>query len=136
VVSGSRYLGGPETGPDGRPPAERREINRIITGRLNERLGLALTDAFCGFKAFRVEALRRLDLNEPGYAFPLQFWVQAAAHGLRIVETPVRLIYNDPNRSFGAHLDDADRRLRHYLEVFERELARFPDKFPAPAAVR
>jgi dolichol-phosphate mannosyltransferase len=137
VVSGSRYLDGPAGEPGaGQAPADRRQINRVITQHINERLGLALTDAFCGFKAHRVEALRRLDLNEPGYAFPLQFWVQAAAHGLRIIETPVPLIYNDPNRSFGGSLDNAPLRQRHYLEVFERELARFPDKFPAPTAVR
>ena len=137
VVSGSRYLDGPAGEPGaGQPPADRREINRVMTQHINERLGLALTDAFCGFKAHRVEALRRLDLNEPGYAFPLQFWVQAAARDLRIIETPVPLIYNDPNRSFGGSLDNAPLRLRHYLEVFERELARFPDKFPTPAAAR
>jgi dolichol-phosphate mannosyltransferase len=136
VVSGSRYMGpADQGGAAGAPPADRREINRVITQQVNGRLGLKLTDAFCGFKAFRVAALRRLELNEPGYAFPLQFWVQAAARGLRIVETPVRLIYNDPNRSFGAHLDNPDLRLRHYLEVFERELAKFPDKFPVPVQV-
>jgi dolichol-phosphate mannosyltransferase len=136
VISGSRYLVGP--GPAGgadTPPADRRQINQVVTRQVNQRLGLALTDAFCGFKALRVAALRKLELDEPGYAFPLQFWVQAAAHDLRIIETPVRLIYNDLNRSFGALLDNAQVRQRHYLQVLERELARFPDRFPAPAPV-
>ena len=56
--------------------------------------------------------------------FPLQFWVQAVAHGLRVDEIAVPRIYVDPNRSFGADLDDADRRLALYRQTFERELVR------------
>ena len=64
-----------------------------------------------------------------GYAFPVQFWVQSAAHGLRVREVPVRLIYNNPNRSFGGPLDDAGHRLEYYRRVFEDELAKFPGRF-------
>jgi len=125
VVSGSRYMAQhPENDP---PPPDRRAINREITGELNERLGLGLTDAFCGFKAYRVSALSRLSLDVPGYAFPMQFWVQAVAHGLRIGEVPVRLIYNDATRSFGGPLDDSAHRITHYREVLEREMARCRD---------
>lgn len=122
IISGSRYLR--PVGQDDVPPPDRRRINSTITWLLNETLGLTLTDAFCGFKAHRVAAMRRLALNVPGYAFPLQLWVQVVRAGLRVRELPVRLIYNDPNRHFGGELDDPDRRLRHYLDVFERELAR------------
>ena len=127
VISGSRYLERDLNGDH--PPEDRRSINATITETLNDRLGLKLTDAFCGYKAYRVRAIRGLDLDEAGYAFPLQFWVQAVAHGLRIREIPVRLIYKDPNRSFGGTLDDPNRRLKHYLNVFEAELAKYPDKF-------
>ncbi len=101
---------------------------------INERLGLSLTDAFCGFKAYRASALTKLHLDVDGYALPMQVWVQAAANDLRITEVPIRLIYKDPNRSFGGPLDNADLRLRHYREVFERELAKFPGRFGEPAA--
>ncbi len=134
VISGSRYLGSDRCGDP--PPPDRREINATMTELVNDRLGLSITDAFCGFKAYRVEALKKLELDEGGYALPLQFWVQAAANDLRIVELPVRLIYNDPNRSFGGPLDDPVHRLRHYRQVFEAELARFPDKFAATCGVR
>jgi dolichol-phosphate mannosyltransferase len=129
VISGSRYLKDQRCGDP--PPEERRRINTAITDLVNRRLGFRLTDAFCGFKAYRVGALKKLDLSEPGYAFPLQFWVQAAAHGLRVTEIPIRLIYNDPNRSFGGPLNDADHRLMHYMNVLETELARFPRRFDA-----
>ena len=124
IISGSRYLGPFED--NGSPPADRRAINRIITGLLNERLGLRITDAFCGFKAYRVSALSHFHITVPGYGMPLQLWVQAVRAGLRIVELPVRLIYNDPSRHFGGHLDDPRTRLRHYLDVLNTELAAPP----------
>jgi len=121
VVSGSRYL--QIFDGDSLPPADRRRINVEVTQQLNDRLGLNLTDAFCGFKAYRTAALEKLDITDPGYAMPLQLWVQAAARGLKIVEFPVPLIYLDEERSFGGSLDDANRRRAYYQEVIDRELA-------------
>ena len=139
IISGSRYL--VELPEDDAPPRERRGINAKITAEINERLGdrlvevggVRLTDAFCGFKAHRVEALKKLDLTEDGYAFPMQLWVQVAAAGLRVLEIPTRLIYNDPNRSFGGELDDAGIRLAHYRLVLHCELRRHAVRLPASA---
>jgi hypothetical protein len=61
--------------------------------------------------------MRKLCLDIPGYAFPMQLWPQVAHHRLRVTEIPVRLIYNDPTRHFGGMLDDATNRLNHYLDV-------------------
>jgi dolichol-phosphate mannosyltransferase len=134
VISGSRYLLAP--GPGQAPPAQRRAINLAITqeinARLSSRLGL-LTDAFCGFKAYRVASLESLELGEDGYAFPMQFWAQAAARRLRVRELPVRLIYNDPDRSFGAALDDPGVRLAHYRGVLHAELLRLREDLPRAA---
>jgi dolichol-phosphate mannosyltransferase len=122
VVSGSRYL--QHFASDSLPPADRRKINMQLTAELNRRLGLKLTDAFCGFKAYRAEALEKLNIQEMGYAMPLEVWVQIAAAGLAVVELPVPLIYLDEKRSFGGALDDADTRLDYYYRVVERSLAR------------
>jgi len=121
VVSGSRYLR--LFDGDSPPPEDRMRINRQITEELNSALGLRLTDAFCGFKAYRVASLDRLRLTEDGYAMPIEFWVQAASLGLRIIEEPVPLIYLDPRRSFGGALDDAEKRLAVYQKVLTRSLA-------------
>jgi len=121
IVSGSRYLA--RFDGDSPPPEMRRYINRIITCELNAALGFHLTDAFCGFKAYRVEALRRLRLKETGYAMPLELWVRAAELELEILELPVPLIYLDERRSFGGALDDAETRLAAYREVLQRSLA-------------
>jgi|GEM_PF-42625 len=142
IVSGSRYLVIDET--TGPPPAARRRINEQITREINKRLGLRLTDAFCGFKAYRVQALARLRLTETGYAMPLELWVQAAYHGLRVVERPVPLVYLDESRSFGGALDDASTRLAYYREVIDRAIHACEDRGPAsqqaasrqPAAAR
>lgn len=131
VVSGSRYLSRfPE---DDAPPDDRRRINACIAAELEERLGLRLTDAFCGYKAYRVASCAALDLDVDGYDFPMQFWVQAIAAGLRVEELPVRLIYNDPSRSFGGPLDDPGSRLAHYRATLERELRRCAGRLPARA---
>jgi glycosyltransferase involved in cell wall biosynthesis len=122
VISGSRYLSAQMRSDDA--PADRRAINRTITEEVNATLGLRLTDAFCGFKAYRANACAKLALTVDGYDFPMQFWVQAAAHRLRIGELAVPRIYHDPNRSFGGELDDPSVRLAAYRDTFRRELRR------------
>jgi dolichol-phosphate mannosyltransferase len=121
IVSGSRYL--KQFPGDTPPPAARRRINEQITDLVNQRLGLHVTDAFCGFKAYRASALARLDITEPGYAMPLQLWVQAARAKMKIIELPVPLIYLEEPRSFGGSLDDAATRLAYYHTVIDRSLA-------------
>ncbi len=122
IVSGSRYL--KQYRGDDSPPPERLFINRRITSQLNDRLGLNLTDAFCGFKAYRTSALRQLSITDDGYAMPLELWVESAAAGLRVIEIPVPLIYLDLNRSFGGSLDHAETRLRYYNQVLDKAIDR------------
>jgi dolichol-phosphate mannosyltransferase len=131
VISGSRYLRASEF--DDHPPGDRRHINQLITRDLNERLGIALTDSFCGFKAYRTQALDRLALDVDGYDFPMQFWPQAIARGFVIREIPVRLIYNDPNRTFGGPLNDPERRLAVYRRTLQREIVRLREELPEGA---
>ncbi len=121
IVSGSRYL--QVFNGNSLPPPERQNVNRIVTQELNERFGLHLTDAFCGFKAYRVCALKRLNIVETGYAMPLELWVKAAAAGMKVVELPVPLVYLDEKRTFGGNLDDAQIRLEYYRLTIERAAA-------------
>ncbi len=128
IASGSRYLD-PRIGGD-KPPADRRALNEEMTGRLRALTGYAITDAFCGFKAYRAEALRKMELTEPSYGLPLQVWVQAAHHRMRVVEIGVPRIYKNPKRRFWGGLDDVDVRRRYYEEVLEREVVRWPLSLP------
>ncbi len=124
IVSGSRYLR--DFRQDTLAPQDRQRINHDITAELNTRFGLHLTDAFCGFKAYRREALERLHPTEPGWGMPLQLWVQAACARLRILEVGVPRLYIDPNRSFGNGLDDAAERLAYYRRVIAAAEAECP----------
>jgi dolichol-phosphate mannosyltransferase len=121
IVSGSRYL--KQFDGDSRPPEARRKINEQITAEINARLGLHLTDAFCGFKAYRVSKLPQLMTRDTGYAMPLELWVRAAHAKLRIVELPVPLIYLPEERSFGGSLDDAQTRVNYYRQVLDQSMA-------------
>lgn len=122
IASGSRYL--PESPVDGVAPPSRQDVNRRVTAAINAVTGWSLTDAFCGFKAYRRSALEAMRLSEPGYGMPLELWAEAYRAGLCVVELPVDRIYFDGDRSFGQDLDDPDRRLGYYLRVWERSLAK------------
>lgn len=117
IVSGSRYLR--DFRQDTPAPTDRRSINATITEELNQRYGLNLTDAFCGFKAYRVEALRQLAITETGWGMPLQLWVQAVRLGLRVKEIGVPRLYLDPNRAFGGVLNDPTERLAYYRGILQ-----------------
>ncbi len=124
LISGSRYLR-PEMEGD-LPPGDRRTINATLTTVINDLFKVTLTDTFCGFKAHRVSAMRKVKLTQTGYAFPMQLWPQVFGNRLRVTEIPVKLIYNDPTRHFGGALDDAGHRLQHYLDVLCAEVKKLP----------
>lgn len=120
IASGSRFLLPFNVGKD--VPAERYAINMEITKIIRRITKYQLTDAFCGFKAYRVEALKKMNLTEHGYGMPLQLWIQAWRLGLRILEVPVKLIYSDMTVRFAGRLNDPAIRLAYYKKVIEKEL--------------
>lgn len=127
IVSGSRYLD--PAMPGDSPPPDRYRLNQEFVARLRAVTGYALTDAWCGFKAYGVAALGRLQLTEASYGMPLQVWVQAAYHRLRVIELAVARIYKNPHRRFWGGLDDVETRRAYYLKVLEAEVARWlPDR--------
>lgn len=127
IVSGSRYLD--PTVPGDPAPPDRAQLNREFTGHLRAITGFDITDAWCGFKAYRTGALALFDLTEPSYGMPLQVWVQAAYHRLTVRELPVARIYKNPERKFWGGLDDMPARRTYYLGVLEAEVARWlPEK--------
>lgn len=121
IISGSRYL--PTSSSVGVAPPQRQAINVRVTKMINEATGWELTDSFCGFKAYRMEALEGMTLTEPGYALPLELWARAYWRGLVVREIPVERIYCDHNRSFGPGLDDGEARFSYYVDVWRRAMA-------------
>ncbi len=131
IVSGSRYLR--DFHQDSVAPHDRRYINQQITSELNARYGLQITDAFCGFKAYRRDALEKLHITETSWGMPLQLWVQAARAGLRVKEVGVPRLYLDPKRAFGGVLDDASERLAYYHRVIAAAESEAAPRVDAPA---
>lgn len=124
IVSGSRYH--PEApGTQDPAPPDRQRLNEEITRIVNELTGYRLTDAWCGFKAYRVGGVARMRLDERSYGMPLQVWLQAARLGLTVTEIPVPRIYKNPERRFWGGLDDPQARRTYYLAIIDREVSRW-----------
>lgn len=122
IVSGSRYL--VQTNKlDPQIPPDRYAINMEITQILNETVKLDLTDSFCGFKAYKTDAIKKMKLTEKGYGMPLQLWMQAWRLGLSVKEIPVKLIYIDADKRFNGKLDNPTIRLNYYKEIINREMS-------------
>jgi glycosyltransferase involved in cell wall biosynthesis len=106
IISGSRYL------------ADFQSNNQAPKDIFNWKL----TDSFCGFKAYRLSVLSKLNITENGYGMPLQVWIQLGKAKAHIEELAVPRIYQNLNRSFGAVLDDPQKRLQYYEDIIKREL--------------
>jgi glycosyltransferase involved in cell wall biosynthesis len=127
IISGSRYLPRSDSGSLP-PPRDRVAINKKITRILNRFMAVRLTDSFCGFKAYKVDAISKLGLTEKGYGFPLQLWIRANRAKLRIREIPVTLIYHDPQRNFGGKFEKPEVRFDYYMQIIRREIRHNVDK--------
>ncbi len=121
-VWGSRYLKGVDSVTN--EYQDRQEINREITARLNDVTGYNLTDAFCGFRAYRVESLAKLPITETGYGMFMQMTVLASKFDLSIREIEVPLVYLDETRNFNGNFTDSQERLKYYHQIINTELAR------------
>ncbi|MCL4553616.1 MAG: glycosyltransferase family 2 protein [Actinobacteria bacterium] len=121
IISGSRYL--PESVATGEAPTSRQEINAKVTAVINDRTGWSLSDAFCGFKAYRMASIAGVEWQESGYGFPLELWARAYARHLSVREMPVARIYCDRTRSFGAVLDNPEVRYDYYMRVWNATLS-------------
>lgn len=91
VVIGSRYVEGGAVASDW--PMRRRMLSTWANRYVNTILALGVRDATAGFKAWRADALRAVDvtsITSNGYAFQVEMNYRAARAGLHIVEVPIR----------------------------------------------
>lgn len=96
VVLGSRLLGGdPRLGG---MPWWKYHANRFLTGCENAAFGLKLAEYHTGYRAYRREALERvnLEMNSDNFIFDQEIMAQFVEAGLKIGEVPV------PTRYFAA----------------------------------
>jgi glycosyltransferase involved in cell wall biosynthesis len=102
VVSCSRYLSMDLVNMAENVPVDRFLINMNITKLLNTFYQLNLTDAFSGFRGYRVCRVESMfKMRDVGYSSPIEFWINTAFHNLFVSEVPTSLIYLKGRESKG-----------------------------------
>jgi glycosyltransferase involved in cell wall biosynthesis len=87
LVIGSRFEG--TIHGDAMPFLNRFVGNPILTGMLNVLFGVKVSDAHCGMRAIRREALPVLDLHSTGMEFASEMVFKAYRRGLAVSEVPI-----------------------------------------------
>jgi glycosyltransferase involved in cell wall biosynthesis len=87
LVIGSRLSG--EIHQGAMPWANRYIGNPILTGMLNVLFGVKVSDAHCGMRAVRRDALQVLDLHSTGMEFASEMVFKAYRRGLTVSEIPI-----------------------------------------------
>ncbi|MFF8829883.1 methyltransferase domain-containing protein [Streptomyces sp. NPDC015131] len=96
AVFGSRMMR-PRDALKGGMPLYKWLGNRVLTRLENTLLGSELTEFHSGYRAYSVDALRRLPIerNTDAFDFDTQIIVQMADAGMRIREIPIPTYYGD-----------------------------------------
>lgn len=87
LVIGSRFAG--TIHGDAMPFLNRFVGNPILTGMLNLLFGVKVSDAHCGMRAIRKDALPSLDLHSTGMEFASEMVFKAYRRGLTVSEIPI-----------------------------------------------
>ncbi|MEU8510402.1 polyprenol monophosphomannose synthase [Kitasatospora sp. NPDC048722] len=91
VVLGSRYVPGGSTAAEW--PWHRKALSAWANFYVNTILGLGVRDATAGFKAWRANTLRAIDLptvRSNGYSFQVEMNYRVVKRGMTIREVPIR----------------------------------------------
>jgi len=114
MVMGSRLRGSIE--PGAMPWLHRRVGNPVLSGVLRLLFGARISDAHCGMRAFRKDALPKLDLRTAGMELASEMVIKATTAGLKVTEIPITLHRDQRGRP--PHLRtfrDGWRHLRYML---------------------
>jgi hypothetical protein len=125
LVMGNRFAGG--ILPGAMPPLHRYLGNPVLTGIGRLFFHAPCRDFHCGLRAFRRDAILRMDLRTTGMEFASEMVVKATLHGLRIAEVPTTL--SPDGRDHPPHLRswrDGWRHLRFLLMYSPRWLFLYP----------
>jgi glycosyltransferase involved in cell wall biosynthesis len=114
LVVGSRFIGRFE--PGAITPVNRWG-NRFLTSVINRLFGARLTDTQAGFKAFRAETLRRVNLSAHRFDIEVDLLLGVLRGGGRVVEVPVRRSARQHGASRLNSLRDGLRILRRIVTL-------------------
>jgi glycosyltransferase involved in cell wall biosynthesis len=74
-------------------PASRYHANRIGSRVLGWFIGAPVEDTQCGFRVFKVDALRAITLRARGYEIETEMLVKVRRRGARLASVPVTAVY-------------------------------------------
>jgi glycosyltransferase involved in cell wall biosynthesis len=95
-VMGTRLKGSIE--PGAMPALHRYFGTPVTTWILNRLYHQRFSDIHCGMRAMTIDALRRIDLQSPGWEYASEMVLKAAKLGLRTTEVPVRFLRDREGR--------------------------------------
>ncbi len=134
LVMGTRLRGRIE---DGAMPVLNRHLgNPVISFLIRLLFRVRVTDANCGLRAFRTDALRRMGLCTSGMELATEMVIKSAEAGLRITEIPITLRRDGRDRP--PHLrpfSDGWRNLRFMLMMAPNWLFLLPGALLAVAGL-
>lgn len=125
LVMGNRFGGG--IAPGAMPPLHRYFGNPGLSWMGRLFFGAPVGDFYCGLRAFRRDALVKLELQSPGMELGVEMVAKSALYGLRVEEVPTTL--SPDLRSRPPHLRtwrDGWRTLRFFLLYSPRWLFFYP----------
>jgi glycosyltransferase involved in cell wall biosynthesis len=102
-------------------PASRYHANRLGSRVLSWFVGVRLNDTQCGFRIFRVDALRPIRLRASGYEIETEMLVKIVRRGGRLASVPITAVYAN-ERSKLRPIRDTTRTC--FLAVYYRFLER------------
>lgn len=111
VALGSRFLGKAIEGAS----AQRRLLLRTATLVSNGLSGMNLSDAHCGFRAFRASVAPKLRILQDRMAHASELLRKICTSGVRVVEVPVTVRYTEHSMSKGQGGAQAVRILFDYF---------------------
>ena len=118
IISSSRYLDNELVSAAENVPFDRFLINMCITKTANDLYNLNITDAFSGYRGYRICRVDEMfRMREVGYSSPIEFWVNVYYHNLFVAEVPTPLIYLKDRLSRGNEKPWKER-LENYLNAF------------------
>ncbi|MFW9928241.1 MAG: glycosyltransferase family 2 protein [Candidatus Thorarchaeota archaeon] len=120
VCSASRYLDNNFVQKAENVPIDRFLVNMCVGRLINHFYDLNLSDTFSGFKGYRVCRVESLfKMRDVGYSSPIEFWINAAYHGLFITEVPTPLRYIKGRESRGNE-KPWEVRFKDYMNAFRK----------------
>ena len=120
-ASGAEIVLGERRFDPSRMPASRYHANRIGSRVLSWFVGVPVQDTQCGFRVFRVDALRPLKLSASGYEIETEMLVKVRRRGGRVASVPITAVYGN-QRSKLRPVPDTTRTC--FLAVYYRFLER------------